>query len=122
MDDWNLGFEVVRIRPQNKPGEPIDPLIEDPWRSFECDGDSEGCAVTFDDPEYASNGRDTVYYVRALEAPAPGINAGGVRCERDASGACLDVELCRGDPSDDCLAEHEPRAWSSPIFLDWAGS
>jgi hypothetical protein len=116
-------IEVVRIRPQSRPGEPIDPLIEDPWRSFECDGSPEGCSITFDDPEYRSTGRDTVYYVRAIEAPKPGVNAGGIRCERDATGNCVgEVKLCGGDPKDDCLAEHEPRAWSSPIFLDWAGS
>ena len=113
-------IEVVRIRPQNSPDEAIAPLIEDPWRTFECDGSPEGCSITFDDPEYASLGRDTVYYVRALEAPAPGINAGGVRCERDAEGNCLTVTLCN-DPTgeDQCLADHEPRAWSSPIFVDW---
>ncbi|MAG29835.1 MAG: hypothetical protein CL908_02955 [Deltaproteobacteria bacterium] len=115
-------IEVVRIRPQNAPDEPIAPLIEDPWRVFECDGRPEGCSVTFDDPDYGRLGRDTVYYVRALEAPTPGINAGGVNCERDAAGRCTKARLCRGGPDDDCLAEHEPRAWSSPIFLDFVGS
>ena len=114
-------IEVVRIRPQNRPGEPIAPLIEDPWRSFECDGAPEGCSVTFDDPDYAEAGRDTVYYVRALEEAAPGVNAGGTRCTRDGDGNCLEANLCLSDPSDDCLSEHEPRAWSSPIFVDWAG-
>jgi hypothetical protein len=115
-------IEVVRIRPQNRPGEAIDPLIEDPWKTFECDGGPEGCSITFDDPQYASVGRDTVYYVRAIEAPAPGVNAGGIRCERDDMGSCIgEVTLCGADPDDDCLAEHEPRAWSSPIYLDWAG-
>ncbi|MCB9724425.1 MAG: DUF3604 domain-containing protein [Spirochaetaceae bacterium] len=113
-------IEVVRIRPQNAPGEPIAPLIEDPWRVFECDGGREGCAVTFDDPDYAEAARDAVYYVRAIEAEAMAINAGGVRCRRDGSGRCLETDLCRGDASDDCLAPHEPRAWSSPIFVDYA--
>ena len=112
-------IEVVRIRPQNRPGEPIDPLIEDPWRTFQCDGRPEGCSITFGDPDYEEAGRDTVYYVRVLEAPAPGINAGGIQCERDAEGRCLSATLCRGDASSDCLAEHSPRAWSSPIFVDW---
>ena len=115
-------IDVIRIRPQNQPGEPIDALIEDPWRSFECDGSPEGCAVTFEDPDYAKTGRDTVYYVRAVEAPAPGVNAGGVRCERDVTGRCTQATLCRGDASEQCLAEHQPRAWSSPIFVDWSGS
>jgi hypothetical protein len=115
-------IEVVRIRPQNSPGEPIAPLIEDPWRSFECDGSPEGCSITFDDPEYAGLGRDTVYYVRAMEEPAPGINAGGLRCDRDADGNCTKVNLCGTSPTDECLSDHEPRAWSSPIFLDWPKS
>ena len=111
-------IDVVRIRPQNRPGEPIAPLVEDPWRRFECQDDPTGCAVTFQDPDYVEGGRDTVYYVRAHEAPAPGVNAGGVRCERDADGRCTKTSLCLGDASDDCLAEHEPRAWSSPIYVD----
>ncbi len=114
-------IEIIRIRPQNTPDEPLAPLIEDPWKTFECDGDPMGCSVTFDDPDYARFGRDTVYYARALEAPAPGVNAGGLRCERDAEGQCTDVTLCGVDSIDDCLDEHEPRAWSSPIFVDWAG-
>jgi hypothetical protein len=115
-------IEVVRIRPQNHPGEPIAPLIEDPWLRFDCDGSPDGCEVTFNDPDYAKAGRDTVYYVRAIEAPAPAINAAGIQCERDAAGECTKATLCIANAEDDCLAEHEPRAWSSPIFLDWPRS
>jgi len=112
-------IEVVRIRPQVRPGEPVADLIEDPWRSFECEPHQEGCAVSFEDPEYAASGRNALYYVRAIEAPKPGVNAGGVRCEADASGECTQANLCGADPSDvDCLSEHEPKAWSSPIFVD----
>ncbi|MEZ4281832.1 MAG: DUF3604 domain-containing protein [Myxococcota bacterium] len=114
-------IDVVRIRPQNAPGEPIAPLIEDPWRSFDCDGNAEGCLVRFEDPDYAANGRDAVYYVRAHEPPAPAVNAAGITCERDAEGRCLETRLCSGNPGDDCLAPEEPRAWSSPIFVDWSG-
>ena len=114
-------IEVVRIRPQATPGEPIAPLIEDPWRSFECDSSLEGCAVTFEDPDHTRGGRDAVYYVRAIEAPASGINVDGLRCELDAAGSCVRVDVCGldGDRSDDCLGEAEPKAWSSPIFVDW---
>ena len=115
-------LEVIRIRPQIRADEPIAPLIEDPWRVFPCEPDPAGCSITFDDPTFASGGRDAVYYVRALEEPAPGINAGGLRCERDTAGRCTAVDMCGGpdETDDDCLAEHEPRAWSSPIFVDWA--
>ncbi len=114
-------IEVIRIRPQNTPDEDLARLIEDPWKSFECDGDPAGCSVIFDDPDYARFGRDTVYYARALEASAPGVNAGGLRCDRDAEGNCTTVTLCGVDTTDDCLDEHQPRAWSSPIFVDWSG-
>jgi hypothetical protein len=115
-------IEVVRIRPQNAPGEPLAPLIEDPWLSFECDGNPEGCEATFNDSEFAKAGRDTVYYVRAVEAPKPTINGQGIRCERDAEGNCTKALLCNAGPENDCLAEAEPRAWSSPIFIDWPRS
>ena len=115
-------IEVVRIRPQREAGEPVGALIEDPWRSFACDPDPAGCAATFSDPDHATHARDALYYVRAYEAPAPAINAANLRCEYDESGACVKVHPCGADPDDDCLADHEPRAWSSPIFVDHPGA
>ena len=114
-------IEVVRIRPQTTPGEEVRPLIEDPWRVFDCEADPAGCAVTFTDPDFAGSERDALYYVRAIEAPIPVVNAGLLRCETDAAGRCLSVDPCMGDEpaSDDCLAEDEQRAWSSPIFVGW---
>ena len=75
-------IEVIRIRPQILPGEPLEPLIEDPWRVFTCPADPAGCSVEFSDETFDVQARDTVYYVRAIEAPAPAINAGTLRCER----------------------------------------
>jgi hypothetical protein len=115
-------IEVIRIQPQNRPDEPVASLIRDPWRSFRCDPNPAGCAITFEDPDFAEQGRDTLYYVRALEEPAPGVNADNLRCQYDEKGECVEVNLCGGPDArdDDCLAEHEPRAWSSPIFVDFA--
>jgi len=48
------------------------------------------------------------------------INADPLKCERDASGKCVKVNLCYGDyrsGKSDCLSPAEPRAWSSPIYL-----
>ena len=114
-------IEVVRIRPQRAPDEPVEALIEDPWRRFACPQEGEGCVVTFRDEDHPRAGRDALYYVRAYEEEKPGVNAGGVRCARDAEGRCTEVQLCPGPAGDDddCLAPHEPRAWSSPIFVDW---
>ncbi|MCG8592715.1 MAG: DUF3604 domain-containing protein [Proteobacteria bacterium] len=117
-------IEIVRIRPQARADEAIAPLIEDPWRTFPCDGDPAGCTVAFDDPDFTDARRDALYYARAIEAPSDAVNGGQLRCETDAEGNCLRVNRCatpetRGD--DDCLAEVEERAWSSPIFVDWRG-
>jgi hypothetical protein len=105
-------------------GEAVEPLIEDPWRSFARAGDpATGCGVAFEDEDFASGRRDALYYVRAVQEPTPVINAGGLRCDYDADGRCTAVHACNPvyleDPEDDCLAEAEQRAWSSPIFVDF---
>lgn len=115
-------IEVVRIRPQRAQGEPVSALIEDPWRRFDCPRDADGCTVEFDDPDFTVADRDVLYYVRAIQEPTPAINAGGLRCDYDASGACVKVHPCYGDYrtpyDDDCLTENEERAWSSPIYVN----
>ncbi len=114
-------IEVIRIRPQIEPGEPVAPLIEDPWRVFSCAPDPAGCVVEFEDSGFPALGREVIYYARAIQEPTPAVNAGGLRCEVDASGACAAVRPCFGDTrsrgDDDCLSPHEERAWSSPIRL-----
>jgi hypothetical protein len=117
-------IEVVRIRPQGAPGEPVAGLIEDPWRVLPCAPDPAGCVARFDDPEFATGARDAVYYVRAIEEPSPVVNAKNLRCRTDAEGNCLEVRPCYGDwrtpDDDDCAEPSEERAWSSPIFVDYA--
>ncbi len=120
-------IEVVRIRPQAEAGESVTSLIEDPWRIIPCGQGTSGCVVQFEDPEFAAAGRDTLYYARAIQGPEPRINAANLRCKRrDASGACLEVDPCYGDyrtpREEECLAPSAQRAWSSPIFVDFAGS
>ena len=116
-------IEVVRIRPQHKPTEPVGGLIEDPWLTLKCAPNDAGCSVRFSDPEFLSKGRDALYYVRAVQEPSPAVNGGQLRCKFDAAGRCTRVNLCSGDPkktkpTDDCLEAIEERAWSSPIFVD----
>jgi hypothetical protein len=114
-------IEVVRIRPQIRPGEPVEELIEDPWRRFACAPDPAGCAVEFEDPDFLSGGREALYYVRAIQEPTPAVNAANLRCKYDSEGNCIEVNPCYGDyrtdMGDDCLSENEERAWSSPIFV-----
>jgi hypothetical protein len=117
-------IEIVRIVPQAAPSEEVEHLIDDPWRTFECAPDPAGCAATFNDPEFPDLERDVLYYARVFEAEQPAINAGNLRCERDAEGNCVKVNRCPGPEgdADDCLAPREPRAWSSPIYVDYGGA
>jgi hypothetical protein len=120
-------MEVIRIRPQMTANEPVTPLIEDPWKTFDCDAASTaGCEIEFSDPEFETLGRDAVYYVRALQQAEPTINGANLRCELDDQGECIKVNACYGDDrtasEDNCLAEVQHRAWSSPIFIDYASN
>jgi hypothetical protein len=112
-------IEVVRIRPQKVPGENVDRLIEDPWKTYPCEPKSPTCRVEFTDDEFS---RDSVYYVRAIEEPTPVINGKNLRTKFDENGNPVAVTLCymdtRTNPKDDCLSEVEQRAWSSPIYVD----
>jgi len=112
-------IEIVRIRPQVSPDEDVAALVEDPWRVLPCPADGGGCQVAFSDEEYLEDGRDTLYYARAIEAPSDAVDADPLGCRYDESGRCVELEPCFGRPaSDDCLSETEERAWSSPIFVD----
>ena len=113
-------IEVVRIRPQAHAGEAVAPLIEDPWRVFECDGGPDGCAVRFSDEAFSAAGRDTLYYVRAIEEPSLAVNGALLDCQYDAAGNCVGINPRPASREDDRLAPIEERAWSSPIFVDFA--
>ena len=117
-------IEVVRIRPQTRPGEPVDSLIDDPFLVLPCPPSGEGCTAQFEDADFPASGRDALYYVRAIQEASPVVNGASLRCERGEDGECARVDPCYGDfrtPFDeDCLAPAEERAWSSPIFVDWS--
>ena len=113
-------IEVVRIRPQTYSDEPIETLIEDNWKVFECENSQEGCLVEFEDPNFSDANREIIYYVRAIQEPTDAVGAANLACELDESGKCKKVNLCGdidGQGEGDCLAENEERAWSSPIFI-----
>ena len=118
-------IEVVRVRPQIRPDEPIEDLIDDPWQILPCPPGEDGCRVRFSDPDYPGSGRDATYYVRAIQDATPTVNADQLRCTEGDGGRCVQVRPCFGDLrtdyGDDCLAPAEERAWSSPIFLTYAG-
>ena len=114
-------IEVVRIRPQITPDEPVGELIEDPWLTFDCEPDTAGCQFEFEDSEFVESGREALYYVRAVQEETQMINASNVRCDYDEQGECIRVNPCYGDfrtpAEEDCQAPAQQRAWSSPIFV-----
>lgn len=117
-------IEVVKIRPQKTKDEDLAKLVQDRFIVHECDASADGaCSFTFSDPSYGTDGRDALYYVKAIQEAEPMINGDTLKCERDAAGKCVKVNLCYGDyrsGKDDCLAPAEPRAWSSPIYVNYA--
>jgi len=116
-------IEIIKIRPQAVAGEAITPLIEDTWKQFDCEPSPEGCTVEFEDPDFVAEGRDALYYVRALEEPIATINGGNLRASFDKNGQAETTDMCYGDfrtsIDDDCQQPHNQRAWSSPIFVDY---
>jgi hypothetical protein len=117
-------IEVVRIRTQLDADDQIAPLIEDPWKTISCSGDSAGCQVVFSDPDFAEAQRGSSYYVRAIEVASPVVDADPIGCgldhENEPAEHCSELDACfQRDNEDDCLAPSEQRAWSSPIFVDF---
>lgn len=121
-------LEVVRIRRQSSPDSPVDSLIEDPWKRFECSGEKPGCTAVFSDTDYdPTDDPRVLYYARALQEPTPTINGRGLRCqEYGKDGQCTKIKPCYEDArthlDSDCTAPRRARAWSSPIYLRPGGS
>jgi len=117
-------IEVIKIRPQSFAGEAVEPLINDSWRTFTCAPSADGCTIEFDDPDFAAEGRDALYYIRALEEPIATINGANLRATFDNQGNVVNTDPCYGDfrtdEKDDCKNPNNQRAWSSPIFVDFA--
>lgn len=118
-------IEVIRIRPQLSPGEDVASLIEDRWLSHDCPPDQNGCVFEFDDPGFVSGGRESVYYVRAIEETSDAVNGALMRCDYDDEGQCTTASICSASSQftpteEDCLAATEERAWSSPIFINFS--
>jgi hypothetical protein len=114
-------IEITRIQPQSFAGEPVEDLIEDKWKIFQCSANSVKCEFTFEDPEFVTSSRDTVYYARVIEEKIPMINGNNLRSKFDDQGKVISTDICFGSSetaaSDECLAELGHRAWSSPIFV-----
>ncbi len=110
-------IEVVRIRTRSTAGEPIEQLIEDPWKRFDCAPDPAGCAVSFEDEDFVSDGRDSLYYVRAVQTETQEIIGAGLGTTFDDQGRAISIDWC--EPGSACLGPSQERAWSSPIFVDY---
>jgi hypothetical protein len=76
-----------------------------------CEENSE-CIVEFEDENFS---RDSIYYVRAIQASTLAIN-GASLSNREK------FKLCKGsfrtNLDDDCMSLANERAWSSPIFIN----
>ena len=114
-------IEIIRIRPQSYANEPIAPLIEDPWQTHQCPESNDGCEIQFEDSDFTTGQRDSLYYVRAIQEPTSMINGAPLQCQQyNTQGQCTQYNRCDvTDKNDNCLGTNEERAWSSPIFVDF---
>ena len=119
-------IEVVRIRPQARAGEPVEPLIEDPWRELRVRRrDPPGCVATFDGPGLRRR--------RARRALLRARDRGAERRRSTAASSAASATPRVAAPRSTSAASpaattttasapSEPRAWSSPIYVDYAGA
>jgi hypothetical protein len=115
-------IEVVKIRPQVRPDEKIASLVEDPWRTFDCPSSGAACVAEFEDHLYAEQGRAAIYYARVIQAAEHLIGGDPFACEYTESGQCVKRNYCigvRAARDNNCTAPAEPRAWTSPIFVEY---
>ena len=114
-------IEIIKVTPQLHDDESIGQLIQDPWKTFDCSGQQEGCEVVVTDEAFNVGQRDAVYYARVLEESSEAINGAQLACEYDENGLCIRMKDCGNNagPGEDCLAPVQHRAWSSPIYYDF---
>jgi len=116
-------IEIIRIMPQINSSEDPRNLVDDVWKSFECDPNKIECNIEFTDDEFENNSRDAVYYARVIEEDTLLVNGGNLRTTFDENGNAVSTDPCfadyRLDYTEECLAPGGHRAWSSPIFIDY---
>lgn len=120
---YNLDrIEIVRIMPQNYQGEPVNNLIDNQWKVFDCHNKTT-CEISFSDDSFPTGQRDVLYYARVFEEPIPTVNGGNLRTEFDENNRAVSVNVCHGDyrteVTDNCTEMVSQRAWSSPIFVNY---
>lgn len=115
-------IEIVRILPRLTGQEATADLIQDPYAVLECEPGAEFCEAEFTDQAFGAMGREAVYYARAIQEQTDAINGDPMGCTSGESGECEQVNYCIGvAPEEDCLSPTRHRAWSSPIFVQFAG-
>ena len=116
-------IEVVKIQPSENLNV-LNQSIQDPWLTFECNDEGQGCEFSFQDKSFKEDEINSVYYVRAIQQKSDAVGGNPLRCEYNEQGECIKINPCYAsgpdfEPSDDCLAPIGERAWSSPIFLNY---